>query len=104
MKNKADNLRFFEDMAKIAGGAIQSMGDLKGQIKSIVKTLLGEMDIITRDEFERVEGMAKKARERQLELEKRLLELEKKHKTKAVKKPVKKTVKKAATPARKKKK
>ena len=65
MRNKADNLRFFEDMAKIAGGAIKSMGDARSQIKSIVSAFLEDMDLVTRDEFERVEAMAQKALERE---------------------------------------
>lgn len=99
MRSKRDNLRFFEDMARIAGGAFQSMGDFREQIKSIVQTFLGEMNLVTRDEFERVEAMAQKARERQLELEKRLAALEnsvrpaspKEKKAPAAKKPAPRT-------------
>jgi len=77
MRSKTENLRFFEDMAKIAGGAIKSMGDAKGQIKSIVNGFLDDMDIVSRDDFERVEAIAKKALERNAELEKRIKALEK---------------------------
>lgn len=78
MRSGAKNLKFLDDMVKVASGAMQSMGDIRGQVKSLVLSLLGEMDIVTREEFERVEAVAQKARERQVELEKRLVALEKK--------------------------
>ena len=81
MRKATQNLRFLDDLAKVASGAIQSMGDIRAQVKSMVTAFLGEMDIITREEFERVEALAQKARERQIELEKRLAALEKTMKT-----------------------
>ena len=38
--------------------------------------MMGQMDMVSREEFERVEAVAEKARERQQELEKRLSALE----------------------------
>ncbi|MBU6476217.1 MAG: accessory factor UbiK family protein [Alphaproteobacteria bacterium] len=91
-----DNLKFMDDLAKLAkakdfarlagvkdfarlaGGAAQSLGALRGQVKALVNGFLAEMDLVTRDEFERVEALAKKARERQVALEQRLAGLEKK--------------------------
>ncbi|MBI3440272.1 MAG: accessory factor UbiK family protein [Proteobacteria bacterium] len=78
MRSGAKNLRFLEDMAKVASGAMQSMGDLRGQVKSMVQAFLAELDVVSREEFDRVEALAQKARERQVELEKRLIALEKK--------------------------
>lgn len=86
MRSSAQNLRFLDDLAKVASGAVQSLGDIRGQVKSMVNAFLGEMDMVTREEFERVEALAQKARERQVELEKRLAALEKKLKTPAGKK------------------
>ncbi|MCE9507533.1 MAG: accessory factor UbiK family protein [Alphaproteobacteria bacterium] len=86
MRSGAQNLKFLDDLAKVASGAVQSLGDIRGQVKSMVNAFLGEMDIVTREEFERVEALAQKARERQVELEKRLAALEKKLKTPAGKK------------------
>jgi hypothetical protein len=86
MRSGAQNLKFLDDLAKVASGAVQSLGDIRGQVKSMVNAFLGEMDIVTREEFERVEALAQKARERQVELEKRLATLEKKLKTPAGKK------------------
>lgn len=77
MRNTAQNLRFLDDLAKMAGGAFGAMGDLRGHVKSLVNTVLSELDLVTRAEFERVEALAQKARERQVELEKRLAALEK---------------------------
>ncbi len=85
MRSTRDNLKFMDDLAKMAGGAVQSLGGMREHIKSIVNSFLGEMDLVTRDEFERVEALAQKARERQVELEKRLVALEKKLKGKSKK-------------------
>jgi BMFP domain-containing protein YqiC len=78
MRSARDNLRFMDDLAKVASGAAQSFGSVRTHVKSLVNTFLGEMDLVTREEFERVETLAQKARERQVELEKRLAALEKK--------------------------
>jgi BMFP domain-containing protein YqiC len=86
MRSSGQNLKFLDDLAKVASGAVQSLGDIRGQVKSMVRSFLGEMDIVTREEFERVEALAQKARERQVELEKRLAALEKQLKTPAARK------------------
>lgn len=86
MRSAKANLKFLDDLAKVATGAMGSFGDIRKQIKKMVKEgvdqIMGEMDMVTRAEFERVEAMAQKARERQMELEKRLTVLEKKQKPK----------------------
>lgn len=81
MRSNAPNLKFLDDLAKVASGAVQSLGDIRGQVKAMVNGFLSEMDMVTREEFERVEALAQKARERQVELEKRLAALEKNLKT-----------------------
>jgi BMFP domain-containing protein YqiC len=86
MRSSGPNLKFLDDLAKVASGAAHSLGDFRAQVKSLVNGFLGEMDIVTREEFERVEALAQKARERQVELEKRLAALEKKLKTPAARK------------------
>lgn len=92
MRSKRDNLRFMDDLAgalralnsnlgparRVAGGAAHSLGSIRTHVKTLVSTFLAEMDLVTRAEFERVEALAQKARERQVELEKRLAALEKK--------------------------
>lgn len=82
MRSARDNLKFFDDLAKVAGGAFQSLGDMRAHVKSMVAGFMAEMDLVTREEFERVEAVAQKARERQIELEKRLAALEKSLKVK----------------------
>ncbi len=77
MRSSRDNLKFMDDLAKMAGGAAQSFGAIRGQVKALVNGFLAEMDLVTRDEFDQVEALAQKARERQVALEKRLAELEK---------------------------
>jgi BMFP domain-containing protein YqiC len=81
MRSGRDNLKFMDDLAKVASGAAQSLGAARTHVKSLVNSFLGEMDLVTREEFERVEALAQKARERQVELEKRLAALEKKIQT-----------------------
>jgi len=78
MRNKAEKIRFIDDLARVAGGAFQSLGGLREQVKGLMTGLLADMDLVSRDEFERVEALAQKAREKQGELEKRLAALEKK--------------------------
>lgn len=78
MRSARDNLRFMDDLAKMAGGAFQSLGSLRQHVKTLVNGFMAEMDLVTREEFDRVEALAQKARERQVELEKRLAALEKK--------------------------
>ena len=107
MRTRPENLNFFEDMAKVAGGAIKSMADARAQIKSIVSGFLDDMDIVSREDFERVEAIAKRALQRQAELEERLEALEKGGKKSAgaaKKTPKKPAVKKATAATGKKKK
>lgn len=80
MRSTRDNLKFLDDLAKMATGAIGSFSEIRTQVRSLVKErvdqLMGQMDMVTREEFERVEAVAEKARDRQEELEKRLAALE----------------------------
>lgn len=80
-KHSIPNMKFFEDLAKVATGALGSFTEVRHQIKSMVnegiEQCMARMDMVTRAEFDRVEALAQKARERQIELEKRLAVLEK---------------------------
>lgn len=97
MRNKADNFKMISDLAKMATGAMGSFGDVREQVKKLVKervdALMTDMNVVSRREFERVEAVAVKARERQEELEKRLSALEKQLKVKTTASPAKKTPK-----------
>ena len=81
MRSARDNLKLIDDLARAATGALGSFGQTRHQIRARVRErvehLLEKMDLVSREEFERVEAVAEKARERQLKLEKRLAALEK---------------------------
>jgi len=89
MRSARANLKFFDDIAKMATGAFGSLGEIRQMIRKQVQEgvdqILSKMDLVTRDEFERVEAMAEKARTQQLALEKRLAALEKNSKSAAPK-------------------
>lgn len=71
-----DSLKFFDDMARMATGALGSFSEVRHQIKGMVKQrvdqILAETDLVTRGEFDRVEALATRARARVEELEARL--------------------------------
>ncbi len=83
---QSDN-RFFDDAAKLAGGAIGTLAGLRREIEALarqqVERLLARMDLVTRDEFEAVKEMAAKARAEQEDLAVRLAALEAKPRSKA---------------------
>ena len=85
-----DNLKLIDDIAKMATGALGSFSEVRHQVKTMVRQrvdqIIAEMDMVTRDEFERVEALAARARDRQEELEQRIAELEAKLGTAAPKK------------------
>ncbi len=76
---QSDN-RFFDDAAKLAGGAIGTLAGLRREVEALarqqVERLLERMDLVTRDEFEAVKEMAAKARAEQDDLAARLAALE----------------------------
>ena len=96
--------KFFDEVAKLmtnAAGAAQGVrNELDTLVKSQVERVLGDLDVVQREEFEAVRAMAQKAREendtlsaRIAELESKLTETAKPKKT-AAKKPAKKPAKK----------
>ena len=86
MRTARDDLKFLNDLARAATGAFGSFGDVRKFAKERVDQLLSQMDLVTRDEFERLFAVAQKARMRQEELEKRIAKLEKQLKTKTTRK------------------
>lgn len=80
MRN-ADNSRFFDDFAKLASSAAGAFAGFRHHIEDEVRAcatrFAREMDFVPRDEFEIVESMAKKAREENESLKKRMDALEK---------------------------
>ncbi len=72
--------RFFDDLVKVANGALGSLANLgtevENRIKDQAERVLARMDLVRREEFEAVKAMAAKARAEQEALEARLASLE----------------------------
>jgi len=72
--------RFFDDMARLASGALGSLAGLRQEIEARVREqverMLRNMDLVTREEFEVVRAMAARARAEQEDLATRLTALE----------------------------
>ncbi len=77
---QTDN-RFFDDLARMANGALGSLHgvreDVESRLKQRFERMVGDMDLVTREEFDAAMTMATKAREQNEALEKRIAELEK---------------------------
>lgn len=93
--------RFIDDLARklseaLPGGVRSLQQDLEGNFKAVLKTALGKLDLVTREEFEVQSAVLARTRERLKAFETRVAALEK---TKAAARPAaskKKTSKKAA--------
>ena len=72
--------RFFDDLAKVAAGAMNTLSGVRGEVEARIREqlerVLAGMDLVSRDEFEAVKAMAAKGRSEQEDLEKRVAELE----------------------------
>jgi BMFP domain-containing protein YqiC len=72
--------RFFDDLARVANGAMGALsgvrGDIEARVRDQLERVLAGMDLVTREEFEAVKAMASKAREEQDELQRRVALLE----------------------------
>ena len=72
--------RFFEDAARVAGGAIGTLSGVKRELENLVRhqldRLLAGMDFVTREEFDAVKEMAANARKENDRLEARIAALE----------------------------
>ncbi|MDC1050464.1 accessory factor UbiK family protein [bacterium] len=72
--------RFFDDLARVANGAVGTISNMKTEIETLIKQrlerMLSDMDLVSREEFDAVKFMASKAREEQEVLAKRVLHLE----------------------------
>ena len=111
--------RFLNDLAKMAGGAINVLSDVRTQIEEEVKArvedIAARMDLVPREDLERLEAIIASLQADQKAMQKRIDALEGKkpvRKTavkktaakKAAKKTIKKTAKKSAKKTTKKKK
>ena len=76
---QTDN-RFFDDIARVATGAIGTLtglgAEIEARIRDQVERLLSRMDLVRREEFDAVRLMAAKARAEQEAIEARLTKLE----------------------------
>lgn len=99
--------QFFDEMAKLATGAVSAFQGfrehIQGEVKSHMNKFVAEMDFVPREDFEIVEAMAKKARNENESLKKRVEALEKKLGATAKKAPAKKATPKTAKKTAKKK-
>ena len=72
--------RFFDDLARVASGAVGTLTGIKGEVETRLREqlerVLAGMDLVSRDEFEAVKAMAAAARAEQEDLARRLTELE----------------------------
>jgi BMFP domain-containing protein YqiC len=72
--------RFFDDMARVAAGAVGALAGVRGEIETRLRDqlerVLAGMDLVSREEFEAVKAMAAKAREENERLEARIAALE----------------------------
>lgn len=72
--------RIFDDIAKVAGGALGALGSLKQEIEGLVRQrvdkFMADHDLVSREEFEAVKAMASQARVEQEKCLARIAELE----------------------------
>ena len=72
--------RLFDDLAKVANGAVSTLVGVKDEIEALVRQrvdkLLTDSDLVPREEFEVVKAMVVEARSEQERLSKRLAALE----------------------------
>ncbi|SLN74507.1 accessory factor UbiK family protein [Oceanibacterium hippocampi] len=76
---QTDN-RFFDDLARVAGGALGSFQaarqEIEGMFRQQLQRILNDMDLVPREEFEVVKEMAQAARLENEQLARRLEALE----------------------------
>lgn len=74
--------RLFDDLAKVANGAAATLTGVKGEVEAMIRhqleRLLADSDLVPREEFDAMADVARRAREEQEKLEKRVAALEKK--------------------------
>ena len=94
--------RIFDDLAKVAGGAVSTFTGLKAEIEVLIRQqierLLLDADMVPRDEFDAVKELAANARSGQEALEERVRNLERKLGVKAPAKAKTKTKAKKTKP------
>lgn len=73
--------RIFDDIAKVANSAAGTFAGLKDEVEGLVRgrieSLISELDLVTREDFDTAMAIAVKSREEQEKLEKKVAALEK---------------------------
>lgn len=74
--------QLMDDLAQLAGGAAGLLGSVQQQMREDIKTRVEEvatrLDLVPREDFERVEALLQKALDDQKQMQERLDALEKK--------------------------
>lgn len=98
--------RLLDDIARVAGGAVNIVSGLQQQLREDLRSRMDDMadraDLVPRDDLERAEAMIQKLRSRVDDLEARLEKLEGKKPAAAKKAAPKNTTKKKSAPKGKK--
>ena len=85
---QTDN-KFFDDLAKLGQSAVGTLHGVKGEVEAMIRArlehVLQDMDLVTREEFDVVRGMAREARAENSELADKITALEKTLKAKKTK-------------------
>jgi BMFP domain-containing protein YqiC len=72
--------RLLDDLAKVASGAASAVAgvreEIEGLVRQRVERLIGDLDLVSRDEFDVAKAMAANARSEQEKLEQRVKALE----------------------------
>ncbi|MHA1537266.1 MAG: accessory factor UbiK family protein [Alphaproteobacteria bacterium] len=72
--------KILDDLARVASGAVGAAAGLRGEAEALfrdrLRRLLGDMELVNREEFEAVRAMAAKARTEQEAMAKRIAVLE----------------------------
>ncbi len=72
--------RFFDELAKMMTDATGAAKGVRGEIDTLIRgqaeKVLRDLDIVQREEFDAMKAMALKAREENVQLEQRVMELE----------------------------
>ena len=72
--------KFFDDFAKMAGGAMGALGGVKEEAEAAIRQrlerILSDMDVVPRDEFDAMADVARRARQEQETLSAKVAELE----------------------------
>ncbi|MDW3204235.1 MAG: accessory factor UbiK family protein [Alphaproteobacteria bacterium] len=72
--------KFFDDFAKMAGGAMGALGGVKEEAEAAIRQrlerILADMDVVPRDEFDAMADVARRAREEQEKLSAKVADLE----------------------------